>query len=170
MKKIIAVVSVALFALLACDIADAQSKIGYINFDQLVQQMPEVKTIKKQIDDYSNQFIDQLTAMNNELQSKSKDYEKDRAAMTDAARTAKEGELTDLQKRIQSFENEAQQKVTAKTNELSKPLLDKVRTAVAQVAKEKGYAYVFNSSQTDLIVSPPGDDLMNEVKAKLGLK
>lgn len=170
MKKIIAVISITLFALFVCDIVDAQSKVGYINFDQLVQQMPEVKTIKKQIDDYSNQFIDQLTAMNNELQTKGKDYQTNRDKMTDAARTAKEGEIADLQKRIQAFENDAQQKVSAKTNELSKPLLDKLRAAVAQVAKEKGYGYVINSSQTDLIVSPPEDDLMNATKAKLGLK
>jgi len=49
-------------------------------------------------------------------------------------------------------------------------LFDKIRAAVAQVAKEKGYAYVINSAQTDLIVSPPGDDLLADVKAKLGIK
>jgi outer membrane protein len=90
--------------------------------------------------------------------------------MTDAVRTAKESELADLQKRFQDYQNTAQQQVEAKRNELGKPIIEKVRAAAAQVAKEKGYTYVINSSQTDLIVSPPGDDLMAGVKAKLGLK
>jgi outer membrane protein len=90
--------------------------------------------------------------------------------MTDAIRTAKESELNDLQKRFTDYQNTAQQQVQAKQAELGKPIIEKVRAAVAQVAKEKGYTYVINSSQTDLVVSPPGDDLAAEVKGKLGLK
>ena len=36
-------------------------------------------------------------------------------------------------------------------------------------AKEKGFTYVLDSSQTALLVSPPADDLIAPVKAKLGL-
>ncbi|MBS1529040.1 MAG: OmpH family outer membrane protein, partial [Bacteroidetes bacterium] len=81
--------------------------------------------------------------------------------------------LSDLQRRIQAFQQDAQQKVAAKTNELSKPLFDKLRAAVSAVAKEKGYAYVINTSASQddiLLVSPPGDDLSADVKAKLGIK
>ena len=66
--------------------------------------------------------------------------------------------------------NTAQQQVSAKTNELSKPLIDRARGIIAQVAKEKGFTYVIDTYQTDLIVSPAEDDLMPAVKAKLGLK
>jgi len=170
MKKLLKVALVAVCIVFAGNIAKAQSKIGYINFDQVIQIMPETKTIQGQLETYNKQFQDQYAAMTNEFQTKGQAYEAQRATMTDAIRTSKEAELQDLQKRIQAFQTDAQQKVSTKTNELSKPLFDKVRGAVALVAKEKGYAYVLNSSQTDLIVSPPGDDLLAEVKAKLGLK
>lgn len=170
MKKLLKVALVAVCIVFAGNIAKAQVKIGYINFEQLIQQMPETKTIKTQLDAYSKQFIDQLTAMNTEYQSKGQAYTAQRSTMTDAVRTAKESELADIQKRMNDYNTNAQQQVNAKETELSKPLFDKVRGAVAQVAKEKGYTYVINSGQTDLIVSPPGDDLMNDVKAKLGIK
>lgn len=170
MKKLLKVALVAVCMVFAGNIAKAQVKVGYIAFDQLVDQMPETKTIRTQMEAYQKQFIDQLTTMNNELQQKGQAYQAQRATMTDAVRTVKESELNDLQKRMNDYQNNAQQQVTAKTNELSKPLFDKVRAAIAQVAKEKGYTYVLNSTQTDLIVSPPGDDLMNDVKAKLGIK
>lgn len=170
MKKLLKVALVALCVVFAGNIAKAQTKIGYINFDQLVQVMPETKTIQAQLETYNKQFQDQYTAMTTEYQTKGQAYEAQRATMTDAIRSAKEGELQDIQKRIQAFQQDAQQKVSAKTNELSKPLFDKIRSTVALVAKEKGYTYVINSAQTDLIVSPPGDDLMAEVKAKLGIK
>jgi outer membrane protein len=170
MKKLFKVALVALSMLLVGNFAHAQTKIGYINFQALIGQMPEAKTIKSQIDIYQKQFVDQLTTMNNELQTKGKEFQAQSATMTDAARTVKQTELQDMQKRMQDFENNAQQQVDAKTNELSKPLIDKARGAVTAVAKEKGIAYVLDSSQTQLLVSPEGDDLTAAVKVKLGLK
>jgi outer membrane protein len=170
MKKLFKVALVAVCIVFAGNLAKAQTKIGYVPLDQLVDEMPETKAAIAKITDYNKQFIDELTKMNNALQSAGQAYQAQRATMTDAVRTAKESELNDMQKRMQDYQNTAQQQVQAKQSELGKPIIEKVRAAVAQVAKEKGYAYVINSSQTDLIVSPPGDDLTAEVKAKLGLK
>ena len=170
MKKLFKVALLAMCVVFTATMAKAQGKIGYIKLDEVIEQMPETKTIRTQLEAYQKQFIDQLTTMNNEYQSKGQAYQAQRATMTDAVRTSKEAELSDMQKRMTDYQNDAQQKVNQKTNELSKPLFDKVRAAVAEVAKAKGYAYVINSSQTDLIVSPPSDDLMADVKAKLGIK
>ncbi|WP_374950621.1 OmpH family outer membrane protein [Mucilaginibacter sp.] len=170
MKKLFKVALVAAGLLFAGNFANAQAKIGYLQFDQVVTALPEFKTLNSQIDIYKKTFMDQLTALNTELQNKSKEYQDKRASMTDAVRVAKENELQDLSKRFQDYQTTASQSVEAKGNELTTPLVTKVRTAVAAVAKEKGYTYVINSTSTDLIVSPPGDDLMPAVKLKLGIK
>jgi len=169
MKKLL-VIALLIGMVFAGNAVNAQSKIGYINLSQLVQLMPETKVIQSSVNDYSKQFIDQLTVMNNDFKVKAADFEKNKATMSDAVRTAKEAELSDLQKRLQDYSNDSQQKVEARSAELAKPLFEKMRAAVAQVAKEKGYSYVINTAQTDLIVSPPGDDLTTDVKAKLGIK
>jgi len=170
MKKLFKVALVAISILTACNFAKAQSKVGYINFQAVVTLMPEAKTIKSQLDIYSKQFTDALAGMNTEYQSKVKAYQAGLTTMNDATKTAKEAELQDLQKRMSDYNTTAQQQFDAKTNELSKPLIDKVHAAVTDVAKEKGYNYVLDSGQTQLLVSPAGDDLMTAVKAKLGLK
>jgi outer membrane protein len=170
MKKLFKVALIALCILTAGNLAKAQSKIGYINFQAVVSQMPEAKTIKAQLDIYSKQFTDELSAMNTEYQSKVKAYQAGLATMTDATRTAKETELQDLQKRMSDYNTTAQQKFDEKTNELSKPLIDKVRAAINEAAKEKGYNYVFDTGSTQLLVLPDADDLMVPVKTKLGLK
>jgi outer membrane protein len=173
MKKLLIAGSLLLGVVFAANKAGAQTKVGYINFGQMVQQLPETKAVQDQVNAYSKQFLDQLTAMNNDFQAKVKDYEDHKSAMTDAARTATEGELSDMKKRLQEYSNNSQQQVEVKSNDMAKPLFEKVRAAVTEVAKEKGYAYVINSSalQGDLLlVSPPGDDLTTDVKAKLGIK
>jgi outer membrane protein len=153
MKKLLKVALVAVCFLTVGNFAKAQTKIGYINFDALI-----------------GQFTDQLATMQTELQNKGKDYQATQATMTDAVRSAKQAELQDIQKRMQDFNTTAQQKFDEKSNELVKPLSDKAHTAVEAVAKEKGYTYVINSAQTQFIIAPPADDLMEAVKAKLGIK
>jgi len=169
MKKLLTTFSV-IALMMTGNLAIAQAKVGYVNFAELVKALPEAAQIKGKVDAYSNQYMDQLKAMYSEYQAKGQEFQKQQASMTDAIRTAKQEELVNLQKRMNDYQNEAQQKVAARTDELSKPLLEKVRGAIALVAKEKGYTYVLDSSQTDLIVSPAGDDLAADVKAKLGIK
>lgn len=170
MKKLFKVALVAVCFLAIGNFAKAQTKIGHINFEAVVQLMPEFKTVQTTLSTYEKQFVDQINAMQAELQSKGTEFQKTQATMTDAIRTTKQAELQDIQTRIQNLNQSAQQQVEAKSNELFKPLSDKARTAIEAVAKEKGYNYVINSNQTQLLVSPAADDLTDAVKAKLGLK
>lgn len=170
MKKLFKVALVAAGMLFAGNFAQAQSKIGHINFQQLIDLMPETKTVKSQLEIYQKQFIDQLTTMNNEYQTKGQAYQSKRATMTDAQRTAAETELQDIGKRLQDYQQTSQNQVDAKRQELGKPLIDKARGAVEAVAKEKGYGYVLDTTSEYLVVSPAADDMMAAVKVKLGLK
>lgn len=170
MKKLFKVALVAVGLLSVGNFAKAQTKIGYINLNALIGLMPEAKTVKATLDTYSKQFTDELASMQNELQTKGLEYQKTQATMSDAVRTSKQAELQDFQKRIQDYNNNAQQKFDEKSQELIKPLSDKAHNAVEAVAKEKGYTYVLDSGQTALVIAPPADDMMEAVKAKLGIK
>ncbi|WP_419700728.1 OmpH family outer membrane protein [Mucilaginibacter sp. NFX135] len=171
MRKLFKVTLLALSLLFIGQFSNAQSKIGYVDFQAVVSQMPEAKTIKPQMDAYQKQFVTQLTAMNNDLQTKGKAYQDQSKTMSDADKTAKQTELQGLQKKMQDYQASAQQQVEAKSNELIKPITDKARAAVNDVAKEKGITYVFDSSQgSALLVSNEGSDLTASVKTKLGIK
>jgi len=171
MKNVFKVAIVAVCILLTGNFAKAQTKIGYINFGEVIHQMPELKTVQTQMDVFQKQYSDEWTTMQNTYQTDVKTFQTGQATMTQAQKDSKEAELADMQKRMQTFQTDAQQKIEAKSNELIKPLSDKAKAAVNEVAKEKGYTYVFDTSQgAPLIVSPEGDDLMAAVKVKLGLK
>jgi outer membrane protein len=170
MKNLVKVALVAICILSMGSFANAQQKIGYVNADAIMAAMPESKTISSQMQAYSKTFQDKLVALQTELQTKANDYQKKQASMTDADRTVAQGELGDLQKRMQEFQNTAQQQIDAKAQEYLKPLNEKVRTAIQAVATEKGYAYVLNTANTDLLVSPAGDNLEAAVKLKLAIK
>jgi Skp family chaperone for outer membrane proteins len=52
MKKLFKVALVAAGMLFAGSFAQAQTKIGYINFEQVLTLMPETKTLSSQLDIY----------------------------------------------------------------------------------------------------------------------
>lgn len=169
MKKLLKVALIAVCMVSMGNFAKAQTKIGYINTNDLIPNMPEYKTVTAQVDAYRKTFIDVLQGLGNELQTKSADYQAKQATMTDAQKSAKQAELNDINKRATDYQNDAQQKVAAKGEELMKPLLDKAKNAITEVAKEKGFTYVIDTSSTTLIVAPPADDLLAAVKTKLGI-
>lgn len=171
MKKLFKVAVIALSTLFIGNFAHAQTKIGYINFSELIRALPEFKTVETAVQAYQKTFVDELTTMQQAYQAELKKANDGAGTMTDAQKTAEAGQLQDMQKRMQDFQNDAQQKIDAKSNELSKPLIDKAKAAVNDVAKEKGYNFVFDSSQgAPMIVSPESDDLMAATKLKLGIK
>jgi outer membrane protein len=170
MKKLFKVALVVVCIVSMGSFAKAQTKIGYINQNDLIGLMPDLKTVNVTMEAYNKQFTDKLSALQTEFNNKVAAYNNKKATMTDADRTVSEGELQDMQKRASDLQASAQKQVEAKANELMKPLYDRAHIAIEAVAKEKGYAYVLDSSATPLLVSPPADDMMAAVKLKLGLK
>jgi len=168
MKKLLKGALIAACVLLTTGFAKAQTKIGYINFQALMTGSPEFPGIQTNINAYQKQWADLITTMQNQLQKDAADYDAKKAGMTDAIRAKTEGELQDLNKRIQDNQEKGTNEVQAKYNEITKPLIDKLKGAISMVAKENGYTYVLDSSSTAFLVQPDADDLMARVKAKLG--
>ncbi len=166
MKKLI----LSLAILLSVSAAFAQQKIGYINSDELLVSMPEAKKADAEISAYAKTFQDQLSSMQKELETKYKAYEAGVKTMTDATKEVKEKELNDLQNRIQSTQQSAEEKIATKRQELLKPITEKADAAIQAVAKEKGYSYIFDANAGGIIYALPTDNIIKDVKAKLGIK
>ncbi len=148
----------------------AQQKIGYINSDELLMSMPEAKKADAEISAYAKTFQDQLTTMQKELETKYKAYEAGVKTMTEAMKDVKEKELQDLQNRIQSTQQSAEEKIAAKRQEMLKPITEKADAAIQSVAKEKGYSYIFDANAGGIIYALPTDNIIQDVKNKLGIK
>jgi outer membrane protein len=168
MKKIIMFLACGL---LIGNVALAQSpKFGWINSSELLASMPEKAKADTTLAIYARSFQEQLEAMGKEYQSKMQLYQSQSKTMTDAMREVKEKEITDLQNRIESTQQSAESKVQQKKQEVYTPILDRANKAVTDVAKEKGYDYIFDVAQGAVLYEKDGDNVLPVVKAKLGIK
>ena len=78
-------------------------------------------------------------------------------------------EITGLEQRIQSFQQNAQQALQAKEQELLEPILAKAREAIEEVAKEGGYTYIFDRSLGTILFAKESENIIDKVKKKLNL-
>ena len=171
MKKIALMLAFGLMTTASAFAAnEAGLKLGYVNSQELLSVMPEMAKADGDLKAFAKQYQDQLETMGKEFEKKGTEYQATNKAMSDAVRTVKEKELQDLETRIREYQTSAQEKIAKKKEDLYKPILEKADKAIKDVAKEKGYSYVFDASGGNLLYANEGDNLLPVVKTKLGIK
>ncbi len=170
MKKIVLFL---VSGLLISNILFAQTtlKIVYINSAVLLQSMPEREKADTVLSKYAKSFQDQIDMMMKEYQTKGQHYQANEKTMTDAMKEVKMKEIQDLQNRIESTQQSAQEKVQQKKQDVYSPIIEKVNKAIKAVAEEKKYDYIFDMASGGTIVFGKEEyDITPIVKAKLGIK
>lgn len=166
MKKIVLIVACGL---MMGNIAIAQTKFGHINSAELLKSMPDVTKAETEIQAYAKAFQEQLQTMSKEYEKKIQEFQAGEKMMSDPVKEVKVKEIKDLEARIESTNQSAQEKVEKKRQDLLQPIIDKADKAIKAVATEKGYDYIFDTSTGAFLQVKASDDVMPLVKAKLGM-
>lgn len=147
-----------------------QSKVGHLNTADILQLLPEVKQAQSQLEKHSEQLENQVQILLNEYQTKVESYQNAKD-ISDVVRKDKETEIIQLEERIKKFQESAQMELSTKEKELIQPIIEKINKAVEDVAKEKGFDYILDTSKVKGVVLFANEkaDITIYVKSKLGL-
>jgi outer membrane protein len=163
MKKIILMLAMVLPML-----ASAQ-KIGYINSQELLAAMPEIRGMQAKLDTLAGQYETQFANMQEEFNKKVADFQKDQATMTAGVRDFRQQEIVEMEQRIQMFYQTAQKDIQAKQQEYLIPIQNRMLEAIKKVGAEQGCTYVMDAMAM-LYIAPDALDLMALVKSELGIQ
>jgi len=158
-------------ALLVFCVMGAQAqKYGYINSSEILNAMPEVKTVNAELEKLSKSMQAEIKVKSDKLQEDSKKFSTrvSTGNVPQAEYDKQTAALEAAQKEVSNLESEMNKTMEAKQQELMKPVYEKLNNAVKEVAKEKGAVAVFFSD-----VFAYADDVINftaAVKAKLGIQ
>lgn len=147
---------------------NAQMKIGHVNTGELLQSLPEAKKADSLLQQFNEVLKKNGEDYQQELEAKAKKFNEDSLKLTAVQKESDRKKLQDLYTRVVNYNQEAQQQLEAKQQELLTPLQKKTLDIIQQIAKENGYTHVFNREA--LLVVPPSDDLLPLIKKKLNLK
>jgi outer membrane protein len=156
--------------------AKAQVKIGFINADYILSQMPEAKQVEEDLKNTQKQYETLYQGKVKDFQDKLAAFEKLNAdpKTADIIKQDKEKELQNLQTSIQEFQQNSQSSLQKKQAQLLQPLLKKVEENMHTVAAENAYTYVFNydagMGTAPILLHYPADANMSDlVLKKMGI-
>ncbi|MEY4987111.1 MAG: hypothetical protein RL567_890 [Bacteroidota bacterium] len=156
--------------------AKAQVKIGFINADYILSQMPEAKQVEEDLKNTQKQYETLYQGKVKDFQDKLAVFEKLNAdpKTADIIKQDKEKELQNLQTSIQEFQQNSQSSLQKKQAQLLQPLLKKVEENMHAVAAENAYTYVFNydagMGTAPILLHYPTDANMSDlVLKKMGI-
>jgi outer membrane protein len=147
--------------------ANAQ-KIAHIDVQKILVEMPEFKAGQAELKKLYATYQKEFKEMQDAYQAKLKKYQDEAKTVSEQENQKRVKELMEMEKNIAKAQQDIQQEAAKKEAELMKPIQEKLMKAVKDVAKEKGYDYVFDSSGPTNLIVANGPDLYNAVKAKLG--
>ncbi|RAV30737.1 OmpH/Skp family outer membrane protein [Sinomicrobium soli] len=148
--------------------ANAQSKVAHINVQQLMEDMPEMKAARAELEKLEKQYSSDLQSSGQELQNKIKLYESEAAGKTEDENQKRAQEVQTMQNNIMQARQAAEQELQKKQMELIQPILEKAQAAIQKVGKAQGFQYVLDASPGSGILLADGKDIMADVKTELG--
>ena len=147
--------------------AQAQTKVAHINTDLLLSLMPETKVLNADLEKLSKTYESELKAENDKLEAKLKKYEAEVGSQTDEVNQQRSVEVQQDRQNLYQASQIAQQDIAKKRDDKLKPILEKARKAIEDVANAQGFTYVLDAST---IIVANGTDLLPAVKTKLGIQ
>ena len=170
MKKILFIIS----CFISIGFATAAQRYAVIDSKYILEKLPDYKESQTRLDQFSNQWQQEIEKKQAELDRMYKDYDAEQVMLTDVLKKKREDELynrekevRDLQKKRFGFEGD----LFKKRQELIKPIQDKVYTAIQKLAIERSYDFILDKSEgITVIFADPKLDRSDEVLKFLGVK
>lgn len=156
---------------MSVDQTPKQVKFGHLNTVELLEAMPQVKQARAKLKAQQAQAVKSLEQDYTKMQTVYANAMQAAQAgtMTEVQQKQTEQQLATMQKNYAAREKQMQTDLVKKEEALFKPIQTKIRTAIDQIAVEKGYRFIFDSSAGNLLYTRDADDVMKYAKPKLGL-
>ena len=129
-------------------------KIGYVNPQAILQNMPEMKAVQQRIQNFALRKQQELLAKEEAFQAEVTTYQQKIGVISAEAQAAEEERLGRLQNEFLQAQQSAETELEQKRQELVGPLLEQIGNAISIVAKRMELTFVLNTTTStgDLVI------------------
>jgi outer membrane protein len=175
MKKLIGLsIALIVFSGAFNNISAQKFKFGYTDSQKLVEEMPETKKAQEELKTLTEKHTKRLQDMQAEYQKKYQEIVENSQLVDaspekwdDLTMQDEQTKLMDIQERMQKFEQRAQKEISDKQVELLKPITEKVKNAIKEVAEEGAYTFIFDKAGLLYFSKSQAIDVTDAVMKKL---
>ena len=145
--------------------AEAQMKIGHINSQVLLDTLQSRKDAMAALKQFEAEGVQELQEMNKAFESAYLRYQQNEKDWSPVIQKMEQEKLMKKQQALETRQVELEQQMQIYGQELNKPILDLVQTAVNNIAESKKLSYVLDETVT--LYFQGGIDLTQEVMREL---
>ncbi|HHT03313.1 MAG TPA: OmpH family outer membrane protein [Bacteroidales bacterium] len=149
--------------------AQKSIKIGHFSSTDLIKKMPEGDSAQKEMQKYMEELQGEAESMQKEYQRLVTEYQEKEAQLSAILKESKQKEIQSVNQRFQEFQQIAENDIQKKQGDLMLAITEKIKAAVAEVAKEGKYTYILESTGI-LWYAEESEDVTSQISKKLNLK
>ncbi len=145
--------------------ANAATKIGYVNMNQIAQQMPQREAISEKLRAEFKDRVDEMRNLEVQIKQKVEKIQRDGALLDMAEKTKIEREIASLEADYKLKAQALNEDSRRRQNEENQKLIAQIQQTVEKVAQQEGYDMVMDA--TVLVWAQPEDNLSAKVIAAI---
>ncbi|HEX6559758.1 MAG TPA: OmpH family outer membrane protein [Longimicrobiales bacterium] len=147
--------------------AASAGKIGYINSQLVLTQAPGAAEARSTIEKETNKHRADLALADDSIKTMITAFQQKQLAMSKDARDKQEADIRARQQALQQRADQLEQQMEKRQQDLIKPIMDKVNTALTELRTQGGYALILDTAAGAIVAADPALDLTDQVLAKL---
>lgn len=126
--------------------------VGIVDLEAIYKVLPEAIKANNELESMQKSFKDSLMTMEKNLMTRLEAYQKQKAMMPADQQKKEEEALQMMNNEYMMFKNRIQDELINRSNELTKPILDKILAAISSVAKEEKINVVLEKGKTGAVL------------------
>ncbi len=146
-------------------------KIGYIDSGRILAESKDYGEAQKKLEELKADWQKQAAVKEEELRTLQEELERQRLLLSPETERKKEEEIKtkyeEYRKFVDTILSPETGKLAQKTQELSKPIYDKINTILEKIGEEEDYDIVFDAFPQTIVYAKPEYDLTEEVLEEL---
>jgi len=151
-----------------------QQRDAYVDTEYILGKMSEYTSAQAQIEKLNDQYQAIIESEIKKVDQLFKTYQAEKNRLNDVQRQQREQDIINKEQAVKELQKTyfgQEGTVTKKSEDLMKPIKDKVQRAIDALAREGGYAVIFDTAAGPcMIYLNPTYDLSNRVLDRLGIK
>ncbi|KAF0164954.1 MAG: putative outer membrane protein [Rhodocyclaceae bacterium] len=142
----------------------ADSKIGFVNSQKILNDAPQAARAKKKIEKDFEKRDQDLQRIAKQLQGLQENLDKNAVTMAESDRRTKEREFADLNREFQRKQREFREDLSQRQNEEMAAIFERVNKIIKQIAEAEKYDIIFQEA----VYANPRIDITERVIKALG--
>ncbi|MEW5790400.1 MAG: OmpH family outer membrane protein [Pseudomonadota bacterium] len=122
--------------------AFADIKIGYVDLDRALQQMPQAKAAADSLNRDLEARQREIDQRREKIQQQQAELERQAATLSEAQRRERERQLQNMILNLQRMQQSAQEELNVKRNQALKELQDRLLRVVGSIGQRGGYTLI----------------------------